>query len=161
MRIHQPSGSFGDDRQQIGKTKKSQDKRSAKHVDREKVNESSFLKQLDSAAEDQIKKSLDELIEELSEQAKVLEKHRTFEELEKYKGLVKSFMDQAIKKIYNIKVSDSSKFMVKRKKVYIMVEQVDAELEKLTKQVLEKQAEGMDILATLDRIRGILVDMYS
>jgi uncharacterized protein YaaR (DUF327 family) len=51
--------------------------------------------------------------------------------------------------------------MVKRKKVYVLVEKVDAELERLTKQVLDKNAPSIDLLATLEKIKGILVDMYS
>jgi len=161
MRIEQPGGMFGDPSGKMDKSKKAGEKGRAKHVSRDSVNASNFSKQLDNVAEEQLKKSLDELIEELGEQAKVLEKRRTFDELEKYKGLVKSFMETAIKKIYAIKVSDSSKLMTKRKKVYVIVEKVDAELEMLTRQILNRQAPSMDILATLDRIRGMLVDMYS
>jgi uncharacterized protein YaaR (DUF327 family) len=70
-------------------------------------------------------------------------------------------MEQAIRKIYTVKVSDSSKIMIKRKKVYIIVDMVDKELEKLTKALLESQSDSLDILAALDRIRGMLVDMYT
>jgi uncharacterized protein YaaR (DUF327 family) len=160
MRIPEPTGQFGDPKSQVEKLKKG-GKGAARHVSRDSVNELNFTKQLDGAAEEQVKKDLDQLIEELSEQAKVLEKHRTFGELEKYKKMVKAFMDQAIRKIYTVKISDSSKLMMKRKKIYIMVEQVDAELERLTKQVLEKNAAPLDLLATLEKIKGMLVDMYS
>jgi hypothetical protein len=43
----------------------------------------------------------------------------------------------------------------------VLVEKVDEELEKLTAQILNSQEETLDLLATIDRIRGILVDMYS
>ena len=161
MRVNEPSGKFGDGKTRLGKLKKSSDKGIAGHVSRDSVNTASFMAELDGAAEDQIKKSLDELIGELSGQAKVLERHRTFEELDKYKQMVKNFMDKAVRMIYNVKVSDSSKIMIKRKKVYMLVELVDAELEKLTKQVIDKQSPGLDLLATLEKIKGILVDMYS
>ncbi|HDQ25182.1 MAG TPA: DUF327 family protein [bacterium] len=161
MRINEPTGQFGDSKAHLGKAKKSGSRNPAKHVDRDMVHNANFTKQLDTAAEEQLKLSLDKLIEELAEQAKVLEKKRTFAELDRYKKLVKSFMEEVIKKIFTIKISDSSKLMAKRKKVYIIVEQVDGQLEALTEKVLEKQADTMDLLATLDRIRGLLVDMYS
>ena len=161
MRIPAPSGKFGVNTEGIDKSKRSSEKRSAKGVSRDKVNDMNFLKELDTATEDQLKKSLDELMEELKEQADTLMKHRTFEELDKYRSLVKAFMDKAIKKIYSVKVSESSKFMVKRKKVFIIVERVDAELEELAKKVLGQNAEQMDILASLEKINGMLVDMYS
>lgn len=161
MKIQETSGHFGDTKTQISKAKRSAGKTHATHVSRDTVNQANFLKNLDEVTEEQIKKTFDELIKDIDEQAKILEKHRTFAELEKYKNLVKSFMEQVIKKIYTVKVSESSKIMIKRKKIYFLVEQVDAQLEELTKQVLAKQADTIQFLATLDKIRGLLVDMYS
>jgi len=161
MRIPEASGQFSDNKAQIGKAKRSAGKTHATHISRDTVNQANFLKNLDEVTEEQIKKTFDELIEDIDEQAKILEKHRTFEELEKYKKLVKSFMEQVIKKIYTVKVSDSSKIMIKRKKIYYLVEQVDKHLEDLTKQVLDKQSETIQFLATLEKIKGLLVDMYS
>ncbi len=161
MKIYEPSGQYGDNKLNIGKAKKSSSKRAPHEIARDKVNPMNFLKELDDATEEQVKKSLDQLIEELSQQAKILAEHRTFDELNKYKTLVKDFMKQAIQKIYSVKVSDSSKFMIKRKKVYIMVEMVDVELEKLTQKILNQHAETIEILSALDKIRGMLVDMYS
>jgi len=161
MRVPDPTGRFPDNKVAAGKLKKPLEKKPASSVSRDRVNESDFLKEMDTATEDQVKKSLDILIEELNQQAGVLAKHRTFAELDKYKKLVKDFMQQAIHKIYTVKVSDSSKLMIKRKKVYVIVERVDAELETLAKQMIEKQAESLELLSILDRIRGLLVDMYS
>ncbi|MBN2754965.1 MAG: YaaR family protein [Candidatus Goldbacteria bacterium] len=144
-----------------GRNKKAEEKRGTKFIARDKVNEMNFMKQLTDATEDQVKKNLDQLIEELSEQAKVLVKRRTFTELDKYKSLVKNFMKKAVETMYTVKFSDSSKVMARRKKVYVLVEKVDEELEKLTAQILNSQEETLDLLATIDRIRGILVDMYS
>lgn len=161
MRIPEPTGNYGEDKSVLGKTKKTGDKRIAKGVQKDVVNQNAFLKELDGAVEEQVKRSLDELIKDLDEQAKVVDKVRTFGELEKYKKMVKDFMQEVIKKIYAVKVSDSSKLMHKRKKVYMMVEQVDAELAKMTRDVLAGHSAGMSLLSALDRVRGLLVDMYS
>lgn len=161
MRIPEPTGKFGESKVGMNKMKKTSEKKPASKVARDRVNESDFLKELDTATEEQVKKSLDVLVEEIGSQASVLAKHRTFGELEKYKKLVKDFMQQAIQKIYAVKVSDSSKLMVKRKKVYVLVEKVNAELEEVAKKLITQQAESLDLLSALDRIRGMLVDMYS
>jgi uncharacterized protein YaaR (DUF327 family) len=161
MRIPEPTGKFPDNKIGAGKMKKASDKKPASKVTRDRVNESDFMKELDSATEEQVKKSLDVLVEEIAAQASLLAKHRTFGELDRYKKMVKDFMQQAIQKIYAVKVSDSSKLMIKRKKVYVLVERVNAELEDLAKKLIDQQAETLDLLASLDRIRGILVDMYS
>ena len=162
MRIEQPFRSPGDDEKyRLSKGKKIDAKSGAQSVRKDMASDVNFLKELDGAVEEQVKMSLDQLVEEINQQAKNLANHRTFEELEKYKKMVKSFMDQAVRKIYTVKVSDSSKLMVKRKKVYIMVQQVDTELEKITLDLIQKQAEGLDLLAALEKINGLLVDMYS
>jgi uncharacterized protein YaaR (DUF327 family) len=162
MRIEQPFRSLGDDEKaRLGKNKKIGAKKGAGEVRKDMVHDANFLKELDGAVEDQVKMSLDQLVEEIDQQAKNLANHRTFEELDKYKKLVKNFMKQAVTKIYTVKVSDSSKLMIKRKKVYIMVQQVDKELEKLTVELIAKQAESLDLLSVLEKISGMLVDMYS
>ena len=162
MRIEQPFRSPGDDdKARLGKNRKIGEKKPAQGLGKDIVNDANFLKELDGAVEDQDKMSLDQLVEEIAQQAKQLADHRTFEELEKYKKLVKNFMEQAVRKIYTVKVSDSSKLMIKRKKVYIMVQQVDKELEKITIDLIKKQAEGLELLSLLERISGMLVDMYS
>lgn len=162
MRIEQPFRSpKDDDKTRMSKGKKVGEKKGVQEVRRDTVNNANFLKELDGAVEEQVKMSLDQLVEEIDLQGKTLAKHRTFEELEKYKKMVKNFMTQAVKKIYEVKVSDSSKLMIKRKKVYIMVQQVDKELEKITLDLIKKQAESLDLLAALEKINGMLVDMYS
>jgi uncharacterized protein YaaR (DUF327 family) len=70
-------------------------------------------------------------------------------------------MKKAVEKIYKVNFSDSSKIMIQRKKVFVLVEKVDVELEKLTAQLLTAHSDSMDLLAAIDRIRGMLVDMYS
>jgi uncharacterized protein YaaR (DUF327 family) len=162
MRINDPFRPLGDEEKaRMSKNRKIGQKTAPQGARRDMANSADFLKELDGAAEEQVKMSLDRLVEEIGEQAKHLIDHRTFEELDKYKKLVKNFMNEAIKKIYAVKVSDSSKMMIKRKKVYIVVEKVDKELEKLTIDLIMKQTDGLDLLAALEKISGMLVDMYS
>lgn len=162
MRIEQPFRKPGDDdKARLSKGKKIDSKSGAQQVRKDMASDVNFLKELDGAVEEQVKMSLDQLVEEIDQQAKNLANHRTFGELDKYKKMVKNFMDQAVRKMYTVKFSDSSKLMVKRKKVYIMVQQVDKELEKITLELIQKQAEGLDLLAALEKINGLLVDMYS
>ncbi|MCE5300342.1 MAG: YaaR family protein [Spirochaetia bacterium] len=161
MRITDPGHNYDNEKARFVKDKKIAEKRGVHGARRDMANDVNFMKELDGAVEEQLKRSLDELVDEIKEQAKTLTSHRTFDELEKYKKMVKSFMEQAVRKIYAVKVSDSSKLMSKRKKVYIIVEAVDKELEKITTQLLSGQSETLDFLASLERINGMLVDMYS
>ncbi len=47
-----------------------------------------------------------------------------------------------------------------KQKVFITVEKINEKLEQLTKFILEKQNKNINLLATLDEIRGLLVDLY-
>ncbi len=158
MRVHDTQPNFD---KNLGSAGKIGPKKPARALSREKVNDMNFMKHLNDATEEQIKRSLDQLLEDLTEQANVLARRRTFTELEKYKSLVKNFMKNVIEKIYSVKFSDSSKMMQKKKKVYVLVEKVDEALEELTHSVLAGQAESLRILDMVGRIRGLLVDMYS
>jgi len=158
MRVHDTQGNF---EKNLSGTRKIGEKKPAKALSRDKVNDMNFMMHLNDATEDQIKRSLDQLLEDLTEQANVLAKRRTFTELEKYKSLVKNFMKNVIEKMYSVKFSDSSKMMQKKKKVYVLVDKVDEALEELTRQVLSNQAESLQVLDMVGKIRGMLVDMYS
>ncbi len=48
----------------------------------------------------------------------------------------------------------------KRHKEYVLIEKINEKLELLTKYILEKENENINLLATLDEIRGLLVDLY-
>jgi uncharacterized protein YaaR (DUF327 family) len=48
-----------------------------------------------------------------------------------------------------------------RQKVYTLVQQIDATLAELTEMVKEGQENQLEILAKLDAIRGMLVDLYT
>ena len=48
-----------------------------------------------------------------------------------------------------------------RQKAYTLVRKVDETLESLTEDVRSGQEKQLDILAKMDSIRGMLVDMYT
>jgi|YNPMSStandDraft_1061717.scaffolds.fasta_scaffold06010_2 uncharacterized protein YaaR (DUF327 family) len=106
-----------------------------------------------------IKADLEELLNEIDNAGKEFSKNPTMETLKKYKTLVKSFMEMIIKRIYKIKEKYGKKSFLKQK-VYIIVEKINSKLEELTKYVLNKESSNLDLLATMDEIRGLLVDLY-
>ncbi|MBN1897897.1 MAG: YaaR family protein [Spirochaetes bacterium] len=105
------------------------------------------------------KLELDQLLEEIDSAGREFAHTPTLETLRKYKSLVKGFLETVIKKIYKIKEKMGRKYWLKQK-VYIVIEKINDRLEKLTNYILKKEAEHIDLLATLDEIRGLLVDMY-
>lgn len=132
---------------------------SAKSVGGKKAQEAEFSETLFHAAEANVKASLDELLKGVQEQGERLARKQDFAELEQYKALVKDFLAKVAKDLYHLKPSSAGS-MRPGQKVYVILEKVDLELEKLAKLVLESQTPQLRILEKLDQIRGLLLDAY-
>ncbi len=107
----------------------------------------------------EINLELDKLIDQVDKVGKKFSNNPDIQNLQEYKSLIKAFLDTMIQKMYKIKEKMGHRSWVKQK-VFITVEKINEKLEQLTKFVLEKQTENINLLATLDEIRGLLVDLY-
>lgn len=124
------------------------------------VRQSPFYdKLLEITAVKEINLELDKLIDRVDEVGKRFANNPDIQNLQEYKSLIKAFLDTMIQKMYKIKEKMGHRSWVKQK-VFITVEKINEKLEQLTKFVLEKQNENINLLATLDEIRGLLVDLY-
>lgn len=121
--------------------------------------EAEFSEAFLNVAEGSLQASLDQLMAGVQEQGERLARRNNFEELNKYKELVRAFLLKVSRDLYKVKVSDGGKPSPGHK-VYIILQKVDVELEKLSKLVLAGQAPQLRILERLDQIRGLLLDAY-
>ncbi|MBM7577754.1 YaaR family protein [Jeotgalibacillus terrae] len=97
---------------------------------------------------------------EIEDQGKKLSDSRTVEDLRKYKGLVKKFMEEAVNN--GLQLEDQRGFNRRgRTKVYKIVKEIDSKLIDLTNQVLDKEKKGLDILGTIGEIQGLIINVYS
>jgi uncharacterized protein YaaR (DUF327 family) len=115
-----------------------------------------------NAADSTLKSGLDEMMGQLQAQGERLARHQNFEELSKYKDLVRAFLAKASKDLYQLRPSDGGASQASRpgSKIYVVLQKVDEELEKLAKLVLAGQAPQLRILEKLDQIKGLLMDAY-
>ncbi|WP_416149590.1 YaaR family protein [Salipaludibacillus sp. HK11] len=103
---------------------------------------------------------LGQLMQKIDDQGKTLSESRTVDELRKYKGLVKEFMDDAVK--LGLSLEERKGFNRRgRTKVYKIVREVDRKLLDLTDAVIKDQKKGLDILNMVGEIRGLLVNIYA
>lgn len=124
------------------------------------VKQSPFYDKLLEVTEvEDIKLELDKLIEQIDAVGKKFAGDQNLENLKEYKSLIKAFLDTVISKMYKVKEKFGHRSWVKQK-VFIIVEKINAKLENLTNFILEKENENINLLATLDEIRGLLVDLY-
>jgi uncharacterized protein YaaR (DUF327 family) len=112
-----------------------------------------------NVAESSLKASLDQLVAGIQEQGERLARQQNFEQLNRYKELVRSFLRKVSQDLYKVRASNGAS-PLPGQKVYIILQKVDLELEKLSKLVMAGQVPQLRILERLDLIRGLLFDAY-
>ena len=119
-----------------------------------------FSVDLSKESDQQVRAHLEELLGKIQQQGKRLGQTPTFSELKSYRELVKKFMSEAVGQMYDVE-SGAGWDRRGRQKAYTLVRKVDETLESLTEDVRSGQEKQLDILAKMDSIRGMLVDMYT
>ena len=117
--------------------------------------ETSFAKQLSSTGKESIQDSLDELMTVIEDAGVNLLKSPTDANLSFYKESVKAFMNKALNQSYVFEQN----FDV-HNRLYIVVREVDKQLIALTDHLINKQYRPMELIARLQEIKGMLLDMY-
>ncbi len=104
--------------------------------------------------EDRIK----ELAAKIFEQGEKLGKKIDIRELKIYKRLISEFLDEAVNK--SRKFSKES-FLDRRGRyrAYANVKKINAELDKLTEEVLKQEQDNINVLRRIDDIRGLIMDL--
>lgn len=103
---------------------------------------------------------LEGLLAEIDKQGRALGESLNLKDLLKYKELIQKFLDYAVNKMYHLK-EQSGWDRRGRHKIYTIVETVNRELENLTTMLISEQKDKISILAKVDDIRGLLIDIYS
>jgi uncharacterized protein len=106
-----------------------------------------------------LKLELAGFILEVEEKGKKLFASKGRREFEEYKSSVKKFMDKVVNASFRVEEKHGQKKDGKFV-VYLMMQKVDDALENLAQLLLAGQQDSMRILATLDEIRGMLLDTY-
>ena len=110
--------------------------------------------------EGDFRNKLKNLLERIDQQAQKLSERLDIAELKRYRSLVTEFID--------ISVRNSSEYKREhtldgkgRHRIFGIVKKIDVELEALTREVLRGQKDYINVLAKLEDIRGMLVDIIA
>jgi uncharacterized protein YaaR (DUF327 family) len=101
--------------------------------------------------------ALQELLDDVHSAADALRLRPLGEEIKRYKQAVRHFLHYVVANNYSVKTENYLFNHEKRRKVQIEV--VDQKLEQLSAGILSGQLGQIDILARLDEITGLLVDL--
>jgi uncharacterized protein YaaR (DUF327 family) len=98
------------------------------------------------------------LTEKIDAQGRLLAKKADIRELEKYKNMVREFLNRVVSEGYSF--SKENSFEARgRSRVFAVVKKVDEKLDALAAEVLSGQADNLKILGHIDDIRGLILDI--
>jgi len=100
------------------------------------------------------------MLTSIEEQGRRLSKTMSLADLKKYKEMVRGFLKYCVD--MGLKLKEERLFSGKgRQKVLTTVKIVDQKLMELTELLLSKNADALKVLALVDEIRGLLLDLYA
>ena len=117
-----------------------------------------FQRTLNALSKEQYETHLKELVNQIDEQGDRLEKKASIKEFEKYRQLIRNFLDEVVSNGYAF--SKENAFSARgRQRFFATVKVIDSKLDELGKEVLKEQSDSLAILDKIDDIRGLIVDM--
>ncbi|TLS36651.1 YaaR family protein [Pseudalkalibacillus caeni] len=122
---------------------------------RQSANFSTALKQ---STEKMKMDNLNRLLGDIEAQGQRLNKSKTFENLLAYKRMVKQFMEEAL---HGLELTEKHSFNGRgESRTFKLVEVIEQKLVDLQEEVLGKEQKGLDVLASVGEIKGLLVNLY-
>ena len=106
----------------------------------------------------ELKEKLHGLMSQIDEQGKKLADHMDIRDMKKYRGLVKSFINEVVNRSHSF---ERENFLDRRgrHRVYGMVKLVDKNLDDLAQELVSEEKDHLSILGRVDEIRGLLLDI--
>ena len=145
----------GKDKTSVRIKKKKAQKGSTGSID---IVHSRFYDELKIAETEKVLIEFDNLIEEITKQGEKFSRKPTFESLKIYKSMIMEFLKYVTKNMFAVEHNTGGTRL--KQKIYTVTKIIDVKLKSLTELIINQQTSNIELLATLDEIRGLLVDLY-
>ena len=99
------------------------------------------------------------LLDKIHEQGNMLSQRLDIKDLKDYKTLVSEFLTEAIASSFKFS-KESYLDRRGRHRVHVIVKKVNEKLDEVTQKVLEEEKDKLEIAATIEDIRGMLIDLF-
>lgn len=116
-----------------------------------------FSSVLEGTERDHTHKQLQEMVEKIKVAGQKLKDSATEENVREYKDNIKDYLTFVLKNYHKIRHDRSINYST----VYTRVEVINKEVEELTQRLLGEEKGNIDIIAEVDKITGLLIDVYS
>lgn len=108
---------------------------------------------------DRRRQACDELLRQIDSVSESLKKAPTPSDIKKYRRLVAAFIREAMNQTYELN-EETHWDRSGNRKSYLIVKKINQALEELTDEVMQREKKQIDLVAKLDEIRGMLLDLY-
>ena len=102
---------------------------------------------------------LGEMHLKIMEQGHIMGRRCDLLQLKRYKEMVAEFMYEAVRFAYEFK-KQSTLDARGRHRMYALIKRINQKLEELTQQMLSGEADNLAVMAAVDELRGMLLDLY-
>lgn len=121
--------------------------------------QSVFAETLKETDQDLRRQACDEILRQIDSVSEELKKAPTPRNIKKYRRLVAAFIKEAMNQTYELN-QEAHWDRSGNRKYYLTVKSINQALEELTAEVLKREKKQIDLVAKLDQIRGLLLDLY-
>lgn len=100
------------------------------------------------------------MLNEISDMGKKISKHTDVRDMRKYRELIKNFLNEVVYRSHSF---SRENFLDKRgrHRVYGIVKLIDKNLDELAEELLKDEKDNINILAKIDEIAGLLLDILT
>ena len=110
--------------------------------------------------ETELQEKLNGLMQEIDKQGKKISEHMDVRDMKKYRTLIKEFMNEIVNRSHKF---SRENFLDRRgrHRVYGIIRLVDEKLDELAQELVSEECDKISILAKVDEIRGLLLDIFA
>lgn len=123
------------------------------------VKQTVFVETLKESDNDKRRQACDQILSQIDSLSADLKKAPTPSGIKKYRRLVASFIREATEQSYELN-EETHWDRSGNRKSYITIRNINKALEELTDEVMNREKKQIDLVAKLDEIRGMLLDLY-
>lgn len=121
--------------------------------------QSVFMDTLKETDSDHRRQACDDILRQIDSLSEDLKKAPTPSGIKKYRRLVASFLKEAMSQTYELN-EETHWDRSGNRKSFLTVRKINNALEELTNEVMDREKKQIDLVAKLDEIRGMLLDLY-
>jgi len=128
------------------------------NITRERPQQADFSFALDKVSDEHLVKRLSGLIEDITQQGKLLSEHMDLGELKRYRSMVHDFINEVVGNSHEF---SRENFLDRRgrHRVFGIVKLVNKNLDDLAQELLKSENDNLKVLEKVDEIRGLLLDI--